>query len=864
MADDRPGPRRVKRLHNACEECRRRKIRCDSEMMPDNVCSSCLNLGIACDRNKVYLKRGPKPGSTRTAVASQPVNVIVASILAGTSSEPFNVPGDKETTRKILTKLANRIQELEKELERALATHAYFPKDLPSYANTPPESADHADSPDSIVQPEDSSNVDELSKQLSHFSFGLPTTTHFGESSNFMLMVAALNHRAQLQGSNLPDWRMMFSHVKRPEFWGAHNRPIGYLFPESPQSLEFPPHELMCQYIDAYFVEREIYSPLLHRPTFDKQISEGLHLRNSAFGAVVLAVCAIGAQNLSPDPNRDKPGQRWFNQIRLESFVFSPRLELCHLQLYCLAIHYFHSLAAGIDLGWLLSGIAIRRSQEKGAHRRYTLNSEGPSIQGELWKRAFWQLVVIDSRMCTLFGRPRGTSILDFDLDPLVECDDEYWEAQGSREAFTQPPGKPSIVSYWNCYLRLIEIYGFAQLTIYAVRKTELSTKMGIGNIEWYEKAVMELDSALNQWVDSVPEHLKWDNQKDTSVFFSQSAILYSLYYWVQIQVHRMFIPRPGQSYGILSFPSLAICTNAARSIIRVCETHITKKSLLYPHFLISLFNSATVLALNLTRSVHQKLNFDPARELSDIYKCIELLRLYEARHPLSGRLVDTINMIMFASYQPPRIVSDVRNMPTDTNYTTRPSGSATVNTNTDSVASNAATTFSASPQVPTTSTSSWSEQTRNLPFSKSELGQLPVHGSGRASNDILISTTTSGPSGSVPGPMFQLSNNNIDNPGIQPTATTDNGSFTTSSNAAASASASGTGNFIPTPIAAPGFMMPDTWRSLYGEMRQPEQDWNTFLAGVDQLLNNGQYAGFGVPMNEDGSGLGDFDPFNF
>ncbi|THU96970.1 hypothetical protein K435DRAFT_78876 [Dendrothele bispora CBS 962.96] len=783
-------------------------------MMPDNVCSPCLTSGTVCNRNKVYLKRGPKPGFSR-AIASQPVKVIVENILAGTPSEPFDVPGDRETTRTVLTKLAYRIRELEKKLERVLATDTYFPNDLPSYGNTlTPKLVDHVNSSDSIVQPEDASSVDELSKQLSNFSFGLSTTpTHFGESSNLMLMVAALNHRARLQGSDFPDWRMIVSYVKRPEFWNEHGWHVGYLTPDSPQSLEFPPHELMRQYIDAYFVEHEIYCPLLHRPTFEKQINDNSHLRDSAFGAVVLAVCALGAQILSSAPSKDRPGQQWFNQIRLERFVFSPKLELCHLQLYCLTMYYCNSLAAGIDLGWLLSGIAIRRSQEKGAHRRYALNSEGPSIQGELWKRAFWQLFVIDSTMCTVFGRPSGTSIMDFDLDPLVDCDDEYWEAKGSTEAFTQPPGKPSTVSYWNCYLRLIEIYGFAQLTIYAVRKSELGPKMGIGNIEWYEKAVIELDSALNKWVDSVPDHLKWDNQKDTSVFFSQSAIIYSLYYWVQIQVHRMFIPRPGKSSGILSFPSAEICTNAARSATRVCETHITKKSLLYPYFLIPLYNSAIVLALNLVRSTHQKLHFDPARELSDIYKCIELLRLYEARHVLAGRLIDTINIVMFANYYP-RLALDVSNMPTESTYT-ESMGSAT--TNTDPVASSSTGPFSSAPQAPATLTSSRSEPMTNLPFATSESGERPVHGSGSALNQNDISMGSGLVSGSIsPSFLQQLSNNDVGDFGIRSTVTTDSGSFTaTASNATGSASAAG--DFIPIPTAAHEAVMPDTCRGSYG-----------------------------------------------
>ncbi|THV04101.1 hypothetical protein K435DRAFT_851284 [Dendrothele bispora CBS 962.96] len=141
-----------------------------------------------------------------------------------------------------------------------------------------------------------------------------------------MLMVAALNHRAQLQGCNLPDWRVILPYVKRLEFWNEHSWPVEYLIPDPPDSLEFPP-------------QHELYGPLLHLPTFEKQISEGLHLRESAFSAVVLAVCALGAQILSPVPSKDKSRERWFNQIRLERFVFSPKLELCHLQLYCKALY---------------------------------------------------------------------------------------------------------------------------------------------------------------------------------------------------------------------------------------------------------------------------------------------------------------------------------------------------------------------------------------------------------------------------------------------------------------------------------------------------------------------------------------------
>ena len=54
-------------------------------------------------------------------------------------------------------------------------------------------------------------------------------------------------------------------------------------------------------------------------------------------------------------------------------------------------------------------------------------------------------------------------------------------------------------------------------------------------------------------------------------VFLGQSALLYASYYTLQITIHRPFIPSPRKP-SPLSFPSLAICTNAARSSIHVLD----------------------------------------------------------------------------------------------------------------------------------------------------------------------------------------------------------------------------------------------------------------------------------------------------
>lgn len=66
--------------------------------------------------------------------------------------------------------------------------------------------------------------------------------------------------------------------------------------------------------------------------------------------------------------------------------------------------------------------------------------------------------------------------------------------------------------------------------------------------------------------------------------YFNQSAVLYSLYYTVQIQIHRPFIDKPSP----LTFSSLAICANAARSCSHVLDAHVRRGVITLPHSIVS------------------------------------------------------------------------------------------------------------------------------------------------------------------------------------------------------------------------------------------------------------------------------------
>ena len=91
--------------------------------------------------------------------------------------------------------------------------------------------------------------------------------------------------------------------------------------------------------------------PLLHRPTFEKSVGEGLHFKDSMFGATLLLVCAHGSR-YSEDPRvlaegSDSPrsaGWKWFEQVNVFRRTLYQRTTLYELQMH--AVKFFFVILA--------------------------------------------------------------------------------------------------------------------------------------------------------------------------------------------------------------------------------------------------------------------------------------------------------------------------------------------------------------------------------------------------------------------------------------------------------------------------------------------------------------------------------------
>jgi hypothetical protein len=183
----------------------------------------------------------------------------------------------------------------------------------------------------------------------------------FGKSSGANLALTALDLKSEYNG-NERDHAALAN--RRPEFWiqdsarvpltsirySAH-RPKQWertsLRLDTPR-YTFPEPDLMDHLIDLYFSRLNIFLPLLHRPTFEMHLRDGLHFRNQAFGSVLLCLCAC-ASRYSDDPRVlldgstawHSSGWKWFSQVQmLRRSLMGPPL-LYDVQMYVVSPHFF-------------------------------------------------------------------------------------------------------------------------------------------------------------------------------------------------------------------------------------------------------------------------------------------------------------------------------------------------------------------------------------------------------------------------------------------------------------------------------------------------------------------------------------------
>ncbi|KAH9025469.1 fungal-specific transcription factor domain-containing protein [Lactarius pseudohatsudake] len=635
LATTPPNPNSTKRRRvqnqRACDRCRQKK---SGGTQSNSKCPHCSSSGADCIFTESIKVRGPPKrfvDSLETRLEKME-GMISRLYPDGDLSQEMELDGWARGFHP---------ENVSTEEQSPIANNA---NDSPSYSSLPAPETSESYSDDSEA---DAKYVaDDLLNSLRGLCIRPNPRRYFGKSSGISLMHTAMTIKSKASSGESTGAEPGIHTQRRHEFWYLHPWELGR-FQSARRRFDFPETGLLVDLVKLYFNVLAPIVPLLHRPTFMRAVGDGLHLRDEKFGSLVLLVCAT-ASRYSRDPrvllengHWHSAGWKWFKQVEPFSCTVLSGPELYDLQVATLAVVYVHGSLPPQE-GWIMVGIGLRLAQDVGAHRRRSPNAR-PTVEDELWKRAFWVLLMYDIWTSSSLGRPCAMTEESHDVDLPIECDDEYWESPDPALAFKQPPGKPSKVSCFNYLIKINLLHSHALRTIYSLSKSTLMTSWRAREKDWEEHTVAELDSALNSWFDSIPDHLRWDPQREDETFFVQSAYLRSTYYFIQIAIHRPFIPSSGKGSS-LSFAALAICASAARAYSHVADTFRKRcPNRTSPGIILPAFVSATILLLSLWGAKRSGTSLDPAREMQDVRKCMMLLETAEVRWSIAGRLRDLL-----------------------------------------------------------------------------------------------------------------------------------------------------------------------------------------------------------------------------
>ncbi|KAJ7598696.1 hypothetical protein C8J56DRAFT_881289 [Mycena floridula] len=454
-----------------------------------------------------------------------------------------------------------------------------------------------------------------------------PWSGFFGKSSEHFLVRVVADMKTDSTGPNsqvLAEQSCLRGEFWNPypwEIWPVHEQP----------DYRFPPGELMMSLVDLYFRHINLVMPLLHRPTFEKLLARKEHLdRSSKFGTVLSLVLAIGSRwstdkrvFLDNDGSLHSSGWKWYLPTRPVLFsithCYTEATSLYDLQAICLWVIFTSGNFAPHSM-WSMLGIGIRSAQAIGAHRKKPSSEEQDPITSELLKRTW----------C-------------FDIDMPIDCDDEYWESPDPELAFKQPPNEPSKISFFICFIRIADLTASVLRTLYCINDTrEVLNTM---DPQWEKTNLVLLDSAINHWIENLPDHLLWNPDQTNPEFFVQSLKLYTSFYHLQILLHRPFLPGPEET-SLSSAASLAICTSAARSCIHIVDVHYQRTGQTAPLTEHNVFISGVVLMLQWWAGRRAGLTVNPAERKADVQKCLDLLAQCEVRWASAGQFRDLLESL--------------------------------------------------------------------------------------------------------------------------------------------------------------------------------------------------------------------------
>ncbi|KAL7789798.1 fungal-specific transcription factor domain-containing protein [Trichoderma ceciliae] len=549
-----------RRVTRACDECRRKKIKCDGKQ----PCTHCSVYSYECTYDK--------PSNRRRNPAPQYIEALESRLQRAESLLRKFVPdidlADPNLDPAIQQEFHNR-ERVRAEATKLRTSHAPEPD---------PNDTQLTSMIDSIGQLD-------LDDKGGWDFYGISSGTVFLRrmKENFRGMLGPVG-----KGPFLPrpaDRTAGLLNLDTPS-------PIAN--PHSPFSTisnypELPPKDVarkLCYYSlsCATCLVRIVHVPSFYEKfdyIYDRQ-HEPMSQDDTQFLALFYAVLALGCMYSNLDDS-SSGGMTYRSAIDegLKYYKISRSLlrdvtecrSLISIQALVFIILFLQA-TANLNTCYSFVGIALRSALRIGLHRHLQHERIG-NIEQQVRRRVFYVIRQMDIYVSTMLGFPLLLNCEDVDQQFPLEVDDEFITPGG----IIQPgPGTPSFFQAFNAHTRLMEILGKITKHIYPTKGVGQTVLRGDKPSSTYlisYSKIKEIESDLHNWFEKLPE--AWRPSPDGPIEVVRVRhLLRFAYAHVQLVLYRPFLhyvsPRLSQNSRIdeLSYACAAAAISVSRNIVHI------------------------------------------------------------------------------------------------------------------------------------------------------------------------------------------------------------------------------------------------------------------------------------------------------
>ncbi|KAF2197368.1 hypothetical protein GQ43DRAFT_209497 [Delitschia confertaspora ATCC 74209] len=570
-----------RRVTRACDECRRKKIKCDGKQ----PCTHCTVYSYECTYDQ--------PSNRRRNAAPQYIEALETQLKRAKALLHIVFPNLDLSDPSIDSHLQNGI------LPQVAVGH---PHARPHYNPTEPPRLPMPSRRDQQPNEQNDSNLESMVRATGQLE--LDEEGHWdyhGHSSGFSFMKRM---REQFGDFIAPasgafvKYRPMSQILDSPK--SAVDSPAESNMALS--SIDLPSRELAKQLCEHALVEAGTLVRSVHIPSFYKSVDRMYdtppghygHAENT-FLPLLYAVLAVGTLFSRSNMESDKAGYETAIEEGFKYFRASRQMldigdcrDLTSLQAILYMIQFLQS-SAKLSTCYAYIGVAQRSALRMGLHRSFSMNFN--PIEAETRKRVFWVIRRMDIYVGAMLGLPHFLSDEDIDQELPTEVDDEYIT---ETEILPMPEGKISVMAGCNAHTRIVNLLAKICKYIYPIKGTQSGGTNSVTYSVSYSK-IRELEQDLQTWLDELPMALKPGGEAPMIIIRVQQ-LLRMAFGHAQLLLYRPFLHYVSQSYKSKTadqrpYACASACVSVSRNIIHI-TTEMRKRGLLTGAYWYSMYTT--------------------------------------------------------------------------------------------------------------------------------------------------------------------------------------------------------------------------------------------------------------------------------